>query len=108
MRAAAALGGITALALAACSAAPAPSGKGLDDPTPDRAALLAASCSGCHARDPAAGSAIPQVGGQPADDIQAKLLAFRDGTREGTLMTRLMRGYSDAEIELISEHLGAR
>jgi sulfide dehydrogenase cytochrome subunit len=107
MHPAAALGGITALALAGCSAAPALSGKGPDGPTPDRAALLAASCSGCHARVPAAGSAIPQIGGQAADDIQAKLLAFRDGKREGTLMPRLMRGYSDAEIELISEHLGA-
>jgi cytochrome c553 len=73
----------------------------------DRAALLAASCSGCHGPGPAADTAIPPIRGQRAEAIQASLLAFRSGAREGTLMPRLMRGYSDTEIELISRHLGS-
>jgi cytochrome c553 len=102
------LGGITALALAGCATAPdAAQVPGQGGPVPDRAALLAESCSGCHARAPTAETSVPRIRNQTADDIRGMLLAYREGAREGTVMPRLMRGYSDAEIELISRHLGA-
>ena len=121
MRRAAALGGIAALALAGCGAVPARQDAGREPPAPDRAALLAASCTGCHAPSQpgesvplvpgtpsgAAGAGIPALGDASAAVIREALTAFRDGTRAGTVMPRLVRGYSDADIGLLSQHLGA-
>ena len=107
MRSMAAGACMAALMLAGCSAAPA----ALDAPkrsaAPDQAALLAASCSGCHGQSATGATAIPQIRGLGAEAVQATLLAFRDGKRAGTLMPRLMRGYSDAQIALISRQVGA-
>lgn len=98
---------MAALMLAGCSAAPPPVAPQASAP-PDQAALLVASCSGCHGPPTADATAVPQIRGLDAEVVQAALLAFRDGTRAGTLMPRLMRGYSDAEIALISRQVGAR
>jgi sulfide dehydrogenase cytochrome subunit len=67
-----------------------------------KAAMLAASCSGCHVRAPAK-DGFPSIYGRPAAEIRDLLLDFRSGEREGTVMNRLAKGYTDAEIELLSD-----
>ncbi len=75
------------------------SGPGLGSP-----ALLAASCSGCHGTD---GAAIPVLDDLTADMIAASLKTYRDDAAGSTVMHRLTRGYSDAEIDAIAAYLAA-
>lgn len=68
------------------------------------APLAAEACLGCHGpegRGVAGGAAI--AGRQQADLI-ATLAAFRSNERPGTIMGRIVRGYSDAEIAAIADH----
>lgn len=67
-----------------------------------KAAMLAASCSGCHVQAPNK-DGFPSIYGRPATEIRDLLLDFRSGEREGTVMNRLAKGYTDAEIELLAD-----
>ena len=62
----------------------------------------ALSCSGCHG----AGSDIP-LDGLSAEDIATAMLAYKDGSREGTLMPRLAAGFDEAEIVAIADWIAA-
>ncbi|MBM1221010.1 hypothetical protein JQU17_12305 [Ponticoccus sp. SC2-23] len=53
----------------------------------------ALNCSGCHVE----GSDL-SLQGLSAAEIETAMRAFRDGTREATLMPRLAAGFSDQEI----------
>ena len=64
--------------------------------TPPPGAL---SCSGCHGTGPDAALSLEALS---ADDIAAALTAFADGTREGTLMPRIAKGFSPEEIAAIA------
>jgi sulfide dehydrogenase cytochrome subunit len=81
------------------------------DPT-SAAALMAASCSGCHVGAtttdgvPAVAGTLPAIEGLTAAEITDALRAFRDGSRAGTLMPRIARGYDESEIQFLSEYLG--
>lgn len=68
------------------------------------ATLLAAACSGCHANADD-DNGFPVIHGRPAQEIRAAMRAFRSGEREGTVMNRLAKGYSDAEIDTLADYL---
>ena len=70
-------------------------------------ALLAASCSGCHAEQVSEDGST-SLYGRNAADIRTELLAFKSGEREGTVMNRIARGYSELEIELLSNYIAAQ
>jgi sulfide dehydrogenase cytochrome subunit len=95
-----------ALMLIAGSAAAAPA------PTADDLALrsLAATCAACHGTDgrPAAGSAIVGLGGRDRDDLLARLIGFRDGTRAGTVMPQLAKGYTPAQLSQLAGWFAAQ
>ncbi len=60
----------------------------------------AASCSGCHgAANP---DGIPPIAGRPVADLAAALNGFRDGSRKATLMDRLAKGFTPAELQAIA------
>lgn len=68
----------------------------------DQGALLAATCTGCHAPG-GSGDAIPGFGNRSAAELEALLLAYKaDGPSS---MHRMARGYSDEELALIAQHL---
>lgn len=56
----------------------------------------AASCSGCH------GPAALPINGQDAAALSATMLAYRDGERSSTVMGRLMKPLTPAEIQTIA------
>jgi cytochrome subunit of sulfide dehydrogenase len=66
-------------------------------------AALAMSCSGCHSP---AGGAISSLEGRPAEDIRTALLYYYQDTEGTTVMHRMIRGYSEADIDAISAYLG--
>jgi sulfide dehydrogenase cytochrome subunit len=62
----------------------------------------ATTCSGCH------GPAFMPVNGRNAADLSAGMQAFRSGERPSTVMGRLMKGFSPAEIQAIAAWIAAQ
>ena len=62
-------------------------------------AVMAESCATCHGLDAKPRGAIPRLAGRPAAELAQALRDFRDGRRPGTVMGRIAKGYSDAEID---------
>ena len=56
----------------------------------------AASCSGCH------GAAALPINGRDAASLSGTMLAYRSGELPSTLMGRLMKPLTDAEITTIA------
>lgn len=63
----------------------------------------AASCSGCHAANAGVNTPVPPLLGRPAADTAAAMVAFKAGQRPGTIMDRIAKGFSEAEIQAIAE-----
>ncbi len=73
-----------------------------------RAALLANSCAACHGTDGQSPGAIPPLQGRAPDFIAQRLQEFKTDQRSSTVMNRLAKGYSDAEIALLATHFGTK
>lgn len=69
------------------------------------AASLSASCSGCHA---VSGGAIADLSNYTEAQLLISLKGYRDDPDGSSVMHRLARGYTEAEIEAIAAYLGAR
>jgi sulfide dehydrogenase cytochrome subunit len=69
-----------------------------------RAAMLSASCEGCHGTNGRSPGAIPTIAGKSADYLREALESFRAGDKEATVMDRHVKGYSEEEIRLIAEY----
>ena len=69
-----------------------------------RAAMLSASCEGCHGTNGRSPGAIPTIAGRSADDLREALESFRAGAKNATVMDRHVRGYTEEEIRLIAEY----
>jgi cytochrome c553 len=63
----------------------------------------ASSCSGCHAADKRVDTAVPTLIGRTATDLVAQMQAFKSGQKPGTVMDRIAKGFSDAEIRAIAD-----
>ena len=93
------------LLVSACESAPAGtqtedvSGEVADLSAP---AILALSCSGCHGPQ---GGAIASLEGRTSDQIRLSLLHYTSDTDGGSVMHRMMRGYTEADIDAISTYL---
>ncbi len=66
----------------------------------------AASCSGCHAPSAGPAAGAPRLLGRNPADIVAAMQAFRSGQRAATVMDRIAKGFSDAEVEAIAAWYG--
>jgi cytochrome subunit of sulfide dehydrogenase len=84
--------------LAGCSAAPRDPA---NDPALARGAILASVCSGCHA---SSGTAIVSLDGYTSERIEALVTTYR--VEGASVMHRMVRGYTDAEIDSIAGYLG--
>lgn len=75
-------------------------------PTP---AMLANACAGCHGTNGgSAGPAMPSLAGQSKEAIVEALKKFKSGERPSTIMGRLAKGYSDAEIVSLGDFFSAQ
>src|SRR5262245_42831415 len=59
----------------------------------------AQSCSGCHGSQD---GPVPRLIGRNAAEIVEQMQAFRSGQREATVMDKIAKGFSDAEIQAIA------
>jgi cytochrome subunit of sulfide dehydrogenase len=55
----------------------------------------ATGCSGCHGKE-------APIAGHNASELTAKLLAFRSGQRQSTVMQRIAKGFDAAELTAIA------
>jgi len=62
----------------------------------------ATSCSGCHPANAGVQSPVPRLAGKNAAEIVATMQAFRTGHRPATVMDRIAKGLSDAEVQAIA------
>ena len=71
-----------------------------------RARSLAATCAQCHGTDGRAppGSAMVTLASMPAAYLTEQMKAFKGGTRPGTVMPQLAKGYSDAQIAQLAAY----
>jgi sulfide dehydrogenase cytochrome subunit len=63
----------------------------------------ASSCTGCHAAGPRVDTTVPRLVGRSAADIVAQMQAFKTGQKQSTVMDRIAKGFTDAEVQAIAE-----
>ena len=74
----------------------------------DRGLVLSLSCMACHAPGDDNSGAIPTLSGKSAQELVIALRQFRNGTRKATIMDRIAKGYTDAEIRQLARALAQR
>lgn len=65
-------------------------------------ATIGYTCMGCHGVNGKSPGSIPSLVGQSEQQLRDKMLAFKDGSRPATVMDRIAKGYTDAEIAAVS------
>jgi|YNPMSStandDraft_1061717.scaffolds.fasta_scaffold09205_2 sulfide dehydrogenase cytochrome subunit len=68
-------------------------------------ALLAGACAGCHGARGDGSHGIPAIRGMHSEEnFIALMRAFRANERPNTVMARIARGYTDAEITALAAY----
>ena len=68
----------------------------------------ASSCTGCHPANAGVETPVPRLVGRSATEIVQQMQAFRSGQQSATVMDRLAKGFSDAEIQAIAAWYAAQ
>lgn len=68
------------------------------------AAMLGNTCAGCHGTNGNShGPATPTIAGISSEYFIETMMAYKDGSRPSTIMTRIAKGYTDEEIKLMAD-----
>lgn len=70
----------------------------------DPARNLAAACANCHGTDGRSLGVVPSLAGQSKANLLQALREFRDGKRPATIMHQLAKGYTEPQLELLSDY----
>ena len=73
-------------------------------PAPQAARDMAASCAICHGTNGVSPGGMPQLAGQSAETLARHMREFRDGKRPATIMHQITKGYSPEQLEAISQY----
>ncbi|BBL71569.1 c-type cytochrome [Methylogaea oryzae] len=68
---------------------------------------LALACAGCHGTGGRGAGAAPKLSGMNPARFTAAMGDFRSGSRPATVMSRIARGYDDAELAAMAEFFSA-
>ena len=68
----------------------------------------AAACSGCHPASSRVTSPVVRLAGMDRESIVRALQEFRAGTRAGTIMDRIAKGFTDEEIQALAAWFAAQ
>ena len=69
---------------------------------------LAATCANCHGTGGVSRGGAESLAGAGKDDMVRKLQEYKAGTRPGTIMPQLAKGYTDAQIDLVAGWFAAQ
>jgi sulfide dehydrogenase cytochrome subunit len=97
---------IQATALAAACAALAPAQAQPADATLGR--NLAATCANCHGTNGRAVGDMKPLAGLTSEKILALLADYRSGNQPASIMHQIVKGYSDAQLQLIAAYFAAQ
>lgn len=70
--------------------------------------LLGGGCVVCHGLGGQSQGHIPAINELSAKAIGDRLREFRDGKRAATIMDKIAKGFSEAQIDVIADHFGAK
>ena len=70
--------------------------------------LLGGGCVVCHGPQGKSLGHIPSISALSEEVIGTRLRAFKDGKRAATVMDKIAKGYTDAQIDVIAAHFGAK
>jgi sulfide dehydrogenase cytochrome subunit len=65
---------------------------------------LADACTSCHGLEGHSQGFIPTIGGVEKSTLLRQLKAFKDQKGSATIMNRIARGYTDAELEALAQY----
>ena len=68
----------------------------------------AAACTGCHPASTRVTSPVPRLNGIARAAIARAMQDFRSGARTATVMDRIAKGFTDAEIQAIAAWYAAQ
>jgi cytochrome c553 len=68
---------------------------------------LADACMSCHGMNGHGQGAIPSLAGVDKATLLKELVAFKAGTADATIMNRIARGYSDAELDALATYFSS-
>ncbi len=68
--------------------------------------VLAGSCANCHGTDGRSQTVIPNLAGQPEDQLRQKLYDFKSDTPPAntTVMNRLVKALSDEQLDALANY----
>ena len=71
---------------------------------------LAATCANCHGTNGngVVGASIPFINTFTSEHMLTQLQAYKNGSREGTIMPQLTKGYTDEQLQTIALQLGKK
>ena len=69
-----------------------------------RGRTIGVTCAGCHGTDGIGGTAIPPLKGRDAAYMESAMTEYKDGTRSGTIMPRIAKGYTEADIKAVAAY----
>ena len=75
---------------------------------PNLARNIAAGCANCHGTNGVSAGGFETLAGMPKDEMIRKVKEFKAGTKTGTIMPQLAKGYTDAQIELVAGWFAAQ
>lgn len=76
---------------------------------PPSAEMLSNPCAGCHGTNGgSAGPSMPSLAGQSKTAIVEAMKKFKAGERPSSIMGRIAKGYSDADIVTIGEFFASK
>ena len=70
---------------------------------------LAATCANCHGTaGKAVGTRLPRLTGQSEAALLASLKGYKEGSRAGTVMPQLAKGYTDQQLAQLAAYFAAQ
>lgn len=66
--------------------------------------LIAQACAGCHGQAGAGSGSVPKIAGYGRDLFIAQWAAFRNKERPATMMDRIAKGYSEADVGQLADY----
>ncbi|MFP4271410.1 MAG: c-type cytochrome [Halothiobacillaceae bacterium] len=66
-------------------------------------ATVGYTCMGCHGANGISKGSIVSLAGRNAQVMTRQLLDFKNDQREGTVMNRIAKGYTDEELSAVAE-----
>jgi sulfide dehydrogenase cytochrome subunit len=69
--------------------------------------MLAQACAGCHGQAGAGEGAVPDLRGYDREAFLRTWAEFRANERPATIMNRIARGYTEAEVAALADYFAS-